>query len=134
MSGKYRSVPKKSFTCRLPQGEAARRELLANYKRAARVRNLVWEISNDEFTALINSNCEYCGIPPTRSAYGGVFNGKIFYNGIDRLDSKVGYTTANTVAACFKCNRAKNVMNKQEFLEWIHRVATHLKLGLAHQA
>ena len=52
-------------------------------------------------------------------------NGDYTYNGIDRVDNTRGYTLDNVVPCCFKCNRAKDTMTKEEFLEWVGRVATH---------
>lgn len=46
-------------------------------------------------------------------------------NGIDRIDSEVGYTKENTVPCCKYCNTAKNTMSYNEFIEWIKRVYKH---------
>ena len=106
----------------LPYGRASFNTLLRNYKRNARNRNLVWELSDKDFEALTNSNCYWCGSPPNKSSSnssGGKTNGSYKYNGIDRLNNNKGYLIENCVACCEKCNRAKFKMEPEEFSDWI---------------
>ena len=39
----------------------------------------------------------------------------VSYNGIDRLDSSLGYTKDNIVTCCKICNYAKNKMKFEDF-------------------
>ena len=48
--------------------------------------------------------------------------GPFIFNGIDRVENTIGYEMDNVVTSCFKCNRAKNVMPAQEFLELAERI------------
>lgn len=41
------------------------------------------------------------------------------YNGLDRIDNSVGYTEDNCVPCCAVCNRAKNSMGYNEFIEYL---------------
>ena len=43
-------------------------------------------------------------------------------NGIDRIDSNIGYTKENSVSCCKFCNTAKSTMSRDEFLKWIKKV------------
>lgn len=43
-------------------------------------------------------------------------------NGIDRLDSSIGYVKTNVVSCCTKCNYAKHEMTIDEFKEWIKKI------------
>lgn len=97
------------------------------YRRAAEARSLAFRISFEEFEFLIGRNCHYCGISP-RLDNGCSAQSKIAVpmNGIDRLDSKLGYFEMNCVPCCFTCNSAKNDMSVADFEGWIIRVAKHL--------
>jgi len=71
-----------------------------NYKRQAKQRGLSFEITKEEFSILINSNCFYCNTPPSNSllVYRRTKDGAPFlYNGIDRVNNDVGYTVDNCV-------------------------------------
>lgn len=50
----------------------------------------------------------------------------LLYNGIDRVDSSLGYTVDNVVPCCKLCNQAKNNLSKQEFVDWVKRVYDHI--------
>ena len=52
-------------------------------------------------------------------------NGVFIYNGIDRLDPTRGYIAKNVVPCCKTCNVAKLRMSREEFLNWVWRVAAH---------
>lgn len=43
------------------------------------------------------------------------------YSGLDRVDSKRGYTLNNVVPACIICNRAKTDLTREEWVAWIAR-------------
>jgi hypothetical protein len=43
-------------------------------------------------------------------------------NGIDRIDSKKGYTKENSASCCKYCNIAKHTMMEDEFFKWVKRV------------
>lgn len=103
--------------------------ILSYYKRNAKMRNLSWELTEDRFTELIKSPCEYCGLEPERR----ILRGKeIYFNGIDRKDSSKNYTNDNVVSCCAQCNWAKNKFTLEEFTMWVSRVYLHLNGGGAH--
>lgn len=85
-------------------------------------------ISLPEFIKLSKSNCFYCGVEPfiqIKDRLNSVHIDneiKVFANGIDRVDSMIGYTTNNTVPCCKHCNTAKNTMTDNEFKDWVMRV------------
>jgi len=49
----------------------------------------------------------------------------ILVNGIDRINSNIGYIEGNVVPCCKHCNRAKNTMSDSEFREWIKKIYAH---------
>ena len=95
-------------------------QLIQSYKYGAKTRNLSWEINRDEFINLINGKCDYCGRPPTniRELKGNILS----WNGIDRINNKLGYTIKNSIPCCTFCNRAKNNKSKEEFLNMIQKI------------
>lgn len=64
------------------------------YKKGAYSRSIPFELSMDDFSKFWNKNCSYC-------------DSKIETIGLDRVDSKLGYTNSNIVPCCFDCNSMK---------------------------
>lgn len=93
---------------------------LNQYVNGARKRNLVWELSKEQFFNLLFANCYYCGTEPLTL----VKKNKHQYmvNGIDRMNNNVGYTNDNSVSCCIFCNRAKNNSTLEEFMLWIKNI------------
>jgi len=105
-------------------GEAAFNSLYKSYITCcAKNRGLNFTLSKEEFATLTKGNCEYCGIEPLQ-----VFTGTskkstpYLYNGVDRLDNKLGYTKENCVSCCKICNIAKHALTLEEFMSWIRRL------------
>lgn len=91
-------------------------------RRNAATRQISWALSHDEACRLILRECSYCGAsshPVTSSAPGWSLIG---VNGIDRIDSDIGYVPANCVTACTTCNIAKAQMTVEQFYTWVERV------------
>lgn len=107
-------------------GETGCNTLYNDYRQGAKRRGLPFEISLPTFKQLTKGNCTYCGIVPSGVRYGSYGNtkehGKYIFNGIDRVDSSIGYFEANCVSCCTQCNLAKGSRNSDEFLDWIKRV------------
>lgn len=97
-----------------------------HHRRGAEKREISWELTLEEACQLVQQDCVYCGIastPVTSSAPGWSLIG---VNGIDRLDSSLGYTKNNCVTSCGTCNIAKAQMSVDAFYEWIRRVSDKL--------
>lgn len=55
-------------------------------------------------------------------------DGEIFkHNGIDRIDSKAGYSPDNTLPCCQFCNRAKMGKPVEEFESWVNNLTAHIE-------
>ena len=89
--------------------EPAFRSVFANYKNGAKRRNLSFDLNQEEFRLITSSPCYYCGKSPD-------FSNKYryrkkeyvyYYNGIDRINNKLGYELTNVVACCRNCNLMK---------------------------
>lgn len=108
---------------RLDYGIAAFNGLYGSYKQGAKVRNLEFTLTKEEFFKLTQENCYYCGIEPLQIHKATKHSNGIFkYNGIDRINNIIGYTKENSVSCCKYCNVAKGQRSKKEFLDWINRV------------
>lgn len=112
--------------CKAP-GEAALNQILDYYHRHARRRNLIFELTRDQFIELTKQNCFYCDRKPNQRAGRSRDNGYYFYNGIDRLDNTRGYTIQNAVPACKYCNSMKGKLTKKQFIDLITKIYEHQK-------
>lgn len=103
------------------------RKILKDYLYACRKKKRSFELEEDLFFDLITKNCYYCGAKPmSRRKIGVEDQAHFWYNGIDRKDSKVGYTPENCVTCCKICNVAKNNMQILEFTSWVKRLHARL--------
>ena len=108
LKAKIRNAPKK----------ATEKELgISQYKayvRRAKEYDRPFEFTQEAFVALTNQLCHYCG-------------GKGYSrNGVDRKNSFFGYTIANSIPCCKRCNVAKSDMSYDEFLNHIKVIYSHL--------
>ena len=68
-------------------------------------------ISKNIFEKLSSISCHYCGTPGP--------------NGIDRIDSAIGYVEDNCVPCCKHCNYVKGNLSMQDFKAWVMRFVQH---------
>jgi len=116
--------------------DTAFRDLWCHYKKGARERNLEWALTEEQFRELTKSPCYYTGREPSQVAHSASTNKRVklgleplpggyyVYNGIDCLDSTVGYTLENCVAACGDANKAKLEMTHDEFITLCKEIAS----------
>jgi hypothetical protein len=117
---------------RLPQGEAAFNQLFRDYRDRAAVRGIAFYISKKKFRILTKQNCHYCGASATRSVKNthGFKYGTYLYNGLDRVDSKYGYSIDNVVPCCSACNRGKSDMPLSEFEAYLDNLIKYRTQGV----
>lgn len=108
----------------LEAGWAAANSVYAGYLSGAKKRGLEFSLTREQWDAMTQLNCFYCGSEPSNIATHR-YHGAFVYNGIDRLDPNKGYIEGNVVPCCFECNRAKNDMSYSQFLDWIGRLTDH---------
>lgn len=106
--------------------ESLKKRLFSAYERQAKKRNYSFEISYDHFKHLIFQNCFYCDDEPSNKFLQNYRT--LIYNGVDRVDSNIGYTLENTVACCAQCNWMKNKFTKKQFLDKVKKIHNNLKL------
>lgn len=144
--------PKKSCGCKNFTGIHGNRKLrnpqissflalIKRYRNSAKhkTKNIKWLLTNEEAINLFKDNCYYCGICPqnTYNVYitkKGKSNTKnidyaktaeIVFNGIDRKNSSLHYSTDNSVTCCTTCNFAKSELTLDIFYEWLDRIAIY---------
>ena len=93
--------------------------LFASYRKNACGKNKEFLLSELEFTELTKSNCRYCGKEPSQIIQNRPKTGTFVYNGIDRIDSGIGYVTGNCAACCKRCNYLKSALSEKIFKEKI---------------
>jgi len=110
--------------------ESVYRYIYEQYQSGAKSRNLEFNLSKEEYLEVIKQNCYYCGSEPElkqphrgKGRYVGV---PVPYNGIDRIDSSIGYKKENCLPCCTKCNYMKSDMNISSFTDHIKKIANHL--------
>ena len=82
------------------------------YKKNAKRRGFVFNLTKEEFYTLTSLNCHYCGD----------FNN---YNGIDRIESNIGYIEDNCVPCCEYCNKMKLDYSTDFWLNHIKKVLNY---------
>lgn len=110
----------------LPFGNAARNQVYSGYRCKAKASNRDFKLTVAEFHMIAKYPCFYCGDSLTnihRSEHG---TGDYAYNGIDRIDSRKGYTISNSVSCCKICNIAKTNHSQGAFIKWIKKAYEHL--------
>ncbi len=94
----------------------------SGYKMSARSRKIKFDIDKATFESYILKNCEYCGSGPSNIKKVKHFSQVLCYNGLDRVDNKIGYQVDNIKTCCKNCNLAKRQMTLNEFYQWINRL------------
>lgn len=87
----------------------------AQYYHNARKRNIVFEITLEEFKALVLWPCLYCGE-----------NDKP--RGVDRAENNVGYVYSNCIPCCGVCNHMKSSTNIADFIQQSRRIVEYTLL------
>ena len=108
-----------------PKVESVINTIYSGYRTNANSRSISFEITKDDFTKLISQNCFYCNQKPVESQFSKSTNRtdiKFLHNGVDRLNSNVGYILENCVPCCSMCNLIKNKFSIEDFLNKIKQI------------
>lgn len=105
---------------RLPSKDAITRLKFGHYINSAKARNIVWNLSVQEFSLLLFGDCVYCDSPPMSVVKTKIH--KELVNGVDRINSDGIYNIDNCVSCCKICNRAKSNSPLDEFIAWLGRL------------
>jgi hypothetical protein len=75
-------------------------------KKFLKNNNFLFELTKEQYLLITSMNCYLCGKEPSN----------IHLNGIDRIDSKIGYEFGNILSCCGDCNYIKNEYNINNLL------------------
>ena len=81
-----------------------------SYRKEARLRSHVFELTFEQFMSYWQKSCFYCG-------------DSIVTVGLDRVDNLKGYTLDNIVPCCAICNKMKRDLQKDDFFQRCKRIA-----------
>lgn len=115
---------------RLDEEISGKRLILSRYR--CRGLNEFGEFNLDEeiFFTLIKKPCFYCGEAPKERAIMKRKKTKepllFAYNGLDRINSQLGYFSENVVSCCSTCNTMKLDQEFNEFLNNIKKIYKNL--------
>lgn len=107
--------------------------LFSNYRAKCKMKNWEFLLTFDEFKKLVTSNCHYCNFPPNKcrkercKSRMGI--SRIYFNGVDRIDSGQGYKNENCVPCCEDCNKGKRNLSRNQFLTMVKHIYEHLALN-----
>lgn len=83
----------------------------ANYRNISFDKNDIEILKN-----MLVQECAYCGFQPS-----DIEN----LNGLDRVDSNLGYSASNTVSCCATCNAMKGCIDVDVFIDNVRRIINH---------
>lgn len=111
---------------RLEYGISSFNHLYLKYKQSAKRRNIEFDITKDIFKYFTQQNCYYCNVSPSQIISSKSFYGEYIYNGIDRINSDLGYTEDNIVSCCGRCNEMKMSSSQIEFIFHMRKIINNL--------
>lgn len=99
------------------------RKLFYDYQRQAAKRGVPWALDAEQFRALVESPCVFCGNHRTQSRR--QHKHTYTYTGVDRWDNARGYERENVVPCCGPCNQMKSVLHGDDFIRALGRIVRH---------
>lgn len=98
------------------------RQLYGHYKQGAERRKVLFSLSVEEFESLVQSDCYYCGDPPSRRYRPTRYKDVYLSNGIDRVNNQEGYVFENCVPCCRMCNQFKSDYTQQQMFTAVKKI------------
>jgi hypothetical protein len=96
------------------------------YRRSAKVREIDWQLTLPQFVEMAKQYCAYCNAPPrdykSRLKRGRGAEVITLMNGIDRVNSDIGYIEYNCVPCCSTCNMMKMTLTGGDFIEQVMKI------------
>ena len=106
----------------LPAGRSHLNRVYSRYKKGARHRGIEFNLTLDDVRNLVIQRCFYCGATPKVPKVWHNVRHTIPMNGIDRVDSSLGYFVGNCVPCCTRCNYFKRGKKVEDFLNSITEI------------
>lgn len=111
-ASKYKAKPRKLKTKDAKaKWRAWSRTLLGQFttsKNKIKKRNIVWELTKEQFFDIRKGECNYCSGPLPETSIG-----------LDRIIPEIGYIVGNVVPCCRNCNMLKGDMLTKEETEFL---------------
>lgn len=82
------------------------------YKKNAKKREIEFDLSKEDFYNITALPCHYCGNNES-------------YNGIDRINSSLGYQPSNCVPCCEVCNKMKLDYSTDFWINHMKKILQH---------
>ena len=96
----------------------------SSYITRSRAEGKTFELTKEQFLALKQAPCHYCGASPSPHS---TERYTCRTHGIDRKDPDKGYIPNNVVTCCWACNQMKGRMQYREFRAHVMQIATHMR-------
>jgi len=122
----WKEIGKKEKIIKEGNSKSCLTNLLWNYRNSAKKRELSFELTEEQFRDLTKQNCWYCGAKPTQQMIHNSVKDFYLYNGIDRIDNSKGYTLANSLPCCGRCNRMKSSLSAEDFINQAKKITYNL--------
>lgn len=103
------------------------REIWIAYRGRARRMEVPFDLSFEEFLTKTQERCYYCNTIPSNISKHRKIDYEFVWNGIDRINSDLGYIQGNMVTCCETCNKAKRDLTLCDFVRWIDRLSKNIK-------
>jgi 5-methylcytosine-specific restriction endonuclease McrA len=122
MESNYRVRKGKQSPTYLGHNIANRNAVFKRMKVQAKIRDLEFNLTREFVYCETQKTCFYCSEPPSNRSVRSSRKEVYFYNGLDRIDSSLGYTETNVVPCCYSCNRAKSDLSQSEFYALVEAI------------
>lgn len=106
----------------LPSHKGVINQIILGYKRHAKDRNLLFNLTYEQVDKIIKTECFYCGTKDSNVKITKNCKKGYAYNGIDRIDSQKNYDIGNVVPCCKTCNKMKIDFPIDIFFHWIEKI------------
>lgn len=114
---------------RKPDNHSNKNTKFNHYRNHAKNRKVSFYLTKEQFIKLAESNCYYCGIKAKNPFKANKYSGEWLSNGIDRLDSNLGYMLDNCVPCCKQCNTMKMHWSRENFYKKVKEIYEYKQLA-----
>jgi hypothetical protein len=91
-------------------------------KAQAKHRGLQYNLDHAAVNILLKGPCFYCAYDPRDGTITSSRGRAVCRNGLDRIDSALGYEPNNVVVCCMWCNASKNNHTVAQFRDHVTRI------------
>lgn len=100
-----------------------RNHLTSLKRRTSKNKLIENNLSFDNYVDICSKPCVYCGLMDVKKYSNGAV---ISFNGVDRIDSNIGYTLENSQPCCGRHNLAKRTFSHEDYIKDIKIQYEHL--------